>query len=366
MRKGFPEQLERVVLKFGTGILTDESKQLDPRRVEQLCEQVAHARARKLDLVLVTSGAIGTGMGELKLDKRPKSLPELQALAAIGQSKLMAIYEAGFRKHGLTVAQILLTHEDLKHRDRHLNARNTIDTLLAHGVVPIINENDTVSAAEIKFGDNDRLAALVASLIKADLLIILTSVDGFFDNFGAANVGGVSTARPVPLIEEISEKIEKLAGGTTSATSVGGMISKIDAAKTVVAVGIPLVIANGHKTDTLARVLSGEEIGTLFAPRSSSMKSRKRWIGFFHKPKGTILIDDGAKLALTEGHKSLLAAGVREVWDDFAKGDVISIRDVDGSEFARGITTFSAAELRKLRGQKADREVVHRDDLVIL
>jgi len=366
MRKGFPERVERIVLKFGTGILTDSSKRLDLGRVEQLCAQVVAARQRKLEVILVTSGAIGTGMGELKLDKRPKALPELQALAAIGQSKLMSIYESVFGKYGVTVAQILLTHEDLKNRDRHLNARNTIETLLTHGVIPIINENDTVSVAEIKFGDNDRLAALVASLIQAELCVILTSVDGLYENFAGSNVGGASARRPVPLVEEITAKIEKLAGGTASATSVGGMASKIEAAKLVTKAGIPLVIANGLNADILPKVLDGEEIGTLFAPRATSMKSRKRWIAFFHKPKGTILVDDGAKIALIEGGKSLLAAGVRDVWDEFAKGDVISIRDVDGSEFARGITGFSAAELKQLRGQKASREVVHRDDLVIL
>jgi glutamate 5-kinase len=369
MRRGFPEKVERIVLKLGTGILTDSSKRLDLNRVEQLCAQVVQARKRQLDVVLVTSGAIGTGMGELKLEKRPKALPELQALAAIGQGKLMSIYETVFGKQDITVAQILLTHDDLKNRDRHLNARNTIETLLHHGVIPIINENDTVSVAEIRFGDNDRLAALVASLIKADLLIILTSVDGLYENFdgkSGANVGAATTPRPVPLVQEITPKIQNLAGGTTSATSVGGMVSKLDAAKVVSAAGIPLIIANGLKADTLACVLDGEEVGTLFAPKASGMKSRKRWIAFFHKPKGTILVDDGAKLALVEGSKSLLAAGVRDVWDDFAKGDVISIRDVDGSEFARGITGFSAAELKGLRGQKANREVVHRDDLVIL
>lgn len=364
MRKGFPQQLERLVLKFGTGILTDASKRLDLGRVEQLCAQVVEARKRNLEIVLVTSGAIGTGMGELKLEKRPKALPELQALAAIGQSKLMAVYESAFGKHGITVAQILLTHDDLKHRDRHLNARNTIETLLARGAIPIINENDTVSAAEIKFGDNDRLAALMASLIKADLLVLLTSVDGLHENF--AGVPDQSARRPVPLVEDITKDIEQLALGTASVTSVGGMASKLDAAKIATKVGIPVLIANGLKPDTLARCLDGEELGTLFAPRAASMKSRKRWIAFFHKPKGTILVDDGARIALTDKSKSLLAAGVRDVWDEFAKGDVISIRDVEGTEFARGISGFSSAELKKLRGQKADREVVHRNDLVIL
>ncbi len=350
------------MLKFGTGILTDSSKRLDLSRVERLCAEVARAHDQKQEVVIVTSGAIGTGMGELHLDKRPKALPELQALAAIGQSKLMSIYETVFRTHGITVAQILLTHEDLKNRDRHLNARNTIETLLAHGVIPIINENDTVSVAEIKFGANDRLAGLVASLIKADLLVILTSVDGLFENLAAGAHGGV----PIPLVEEITPRIEKLAGGTTSATSVGGMVSKLEAAKLVTKVGIPLVIASGLKPDTLARVIEGAEVGTLFVPRAAGMKSRKRWIAFFNKPKGTILIDDGARLALVEGGKSLLAAGVRDVWDEFARGDVVSIRDVEGREFARGIAGFSAAELRQLRGHKANREVVHRDDLVIL
>src|ERR1041385_4418198 len=206
MRRGFPEKVERIVLKLGTGILTDSSKRLDLNRVKQLCAQIVEARKQKRDVVLVTSGAIGTGMGELKIEKRPKSLPELQALAAIGQSKLMSIYESVFGQHAIIVAQILLTHEDLKNRDRHLNARNTIETLLHHQVIPIINENDTVSVAEIKFGDNDRLAALVASLIQADLLVILTSVDGLYENLEEKKV--------IPWVGDITEKVERVAGGT--------------------------------------------------------------------------------------------------------------------------------------------------------
>jgi glutamate 5-kinase len=297
-------------------------------------------------------------MGALGYEKRPNELAELQACAAVGQSRLMAIYADLFARHGLSVAQVLLTHEDLQHHERHLNARNTLVTLLDHGVVPIINENDAISFTEIKFGDNDKLSALVASLLPADLLIILTTVDGVVENFGKAN------PRTIPLIETIDATLEKLAGGTDSATAVGGMKSKIEAAKIVVRSGIPLVIASGKKKNVLASVLSGAEEGTLFVPQETKLKGRKRWIAFFHHPKGALFVDDGAKLALREKGKSLLPPGVARCEGEFTAGDVVRICDLNGTEFARGIAKFGADEVR---GRKLSRvELVHRDDLVIL
>jgi len=263
-----------------------------------------------------------------------------------------------FAKHGLVVAQVLLTHEDLEHHERHLNARNTLVTLLRRGVVPIVNENDAVSITELKFGDNDRLSALVASLLPADLLVILTTVEGVIENFGKAN------PKTISIIEQIDSTIENLAGGTDSATAVGGMRSKIDAAKIVVRSGIPLVIASGRKQNMLARVLSGDDEGTLFVPQPNRLQGRKRWIAFFHHPKGALFVDEGAKKALREGGKSLLPPGVIRCEGEFEAGEVVRICDLDGTEFARGLIGFRAFDIQSHELQRV--EVVHRDNLVIL
>lgn len=348
----------RLVVKLGTGVLTDNRKQIDPTQLEQLVAQVAALRKSGKEIVLVTSGAVGAGMGALGYEKRPGELAELQACAAVGQPRLMANYAELFAKHDLQVAQILLTHEDLEHHERHLNARNTLVTLLGRGVVPIINENDAVSFTEIKFGDNDKLSALVASLLPADLLVILTTVDGVIENFSKAN------PKTISVIEQIDSAIEKLAGGTTSETAVGGMASKVQAAKIVVRSGIPLVIASGKKKNVLAKVLAGENEGTLFIAQPNKLQGRKRWIAFFHHPKGALFVDDGAKRALRESGKSLLPPGVARCEGNFSTDDVVRICDLDGTEFARGIARFNADEIR---GKKLARvELVHRDDLVIL
>jgi glutamate 5-kinase len=270
----------------------------------------------------------------------------------------MATYEQLFAKFNLHVAQVLLTHEDLEHHERHLNARNTLVTLLARGVVPVINENDAVSFTEIKFGDNDALSALVASLLPADLLVILTTVDGVIRNFGSADPHTIS------VVEQIDAGIEKLAGGTDSQTAVGGMASKIQAAKIVVRSGIPMVIASGRKKNVLARITGFEDEGTLFVPQAARLKGRKRWIAFFHYPKGALFVDDGAKVALREKGKSLLPPGVSRCEGEFAAGDVVRLCDLNGTEFARGIAKFSAGEVRARNLTRV--ELVHRDDLVIL
>ena len=358
MRLKLLNGVSRIVVKLGTGVLTDSRKQPDPAQLEQLVAQVAEQRNAGKEIVLVSSGAVGAGMGVLGYDKRPVDLAELQACAAVGQSRLMAIYAELFARHNLRVAQVLLTHDDLQHHERHLNARNTLVTLLRHGVVPVINENDAVSFTEIKFGDNDKLSALVASLLPADLLIILTTVDGVIENFGKSN------PRTIPVIEQIDAAVEKLGGGTNSATAVGGMASKIQAAKITVRSGIPLVIASGKKKQILARVLAGDEEGTLFVPQPTKLQGRKRWIAFFHHPNGALFVDDGAKKALREAGKSLLPPGVARCDGDFAAGDVVRICDQDGTEFARGIAKFGAEEVRARKLARV--ELVHRDDLVIL
>jgi glutamate 5-kinase len=350
--------VSRIVVKLGTGVLTDSRKRPDQVQFAQLVAQIAALRAAGKEAVIVTSGAVGAGMGVLGYEERPAALAERQACAAVGQSRLMAMYEALFRHYDLGVGQVLLTHEDLADHARHLNARNTLLTLLKRGIVPIINENDAVSVTELKFGDNDTLSALVASLLPADLLVILTTADGLMQNFGRPD------AQLLSVVETIDGRIEGMAGGTTSATATGGMTTKIAAAKIVVRAGVPMVIAPGRKFDVLERILTGEDEGTLFLPNSSRLPSRKRWIAFYQRPAGALVVDAGARRALTEQGRSLLAPGVVRGEGDFSPGDVVSIRDLEGSEFARGLVRVSSTELPG--GTQARREVVHRDDLVIL
>ena len=358
MRSELLKNVSRIVVKFGTGVLTDSGKQLDPAQMEQLVGQIAAQHKAGREIVVVTSGAVGAGMGAFGHEKRPAALAELQACAAVGQTRLMSAYEKLFSKFKLQVAQVLLTHDDLEHHERHLNARNTLVTLLQHGVVPIINENDAVSFTELKFGDNDKLSALVATLLPADLLIILTTVEGVIENFGGTN------PRTISRIEEIGDEIEKMARGTESAQAVGGMASKIQAAKIVMRAGIPLIIASGRKKAVLARLLEGAEEGTLFIPQPTRLKGRKRWIAFFHHPKGALFVDEGAKKALRDGGKSLLPPGIARCEGEFNAGDIVRICDLNGTEFARGICKFASLQIQ---GRQLPRsEAVHRDDLVIL
>ncbi|HUI08303.1 MAG TPA: glutamate 5-kinase [Verrucomicrobiae bacterium] len=342
---------QRMVVKLGTGLLTNSAGALDKAKISRICGQLADLSRKKTQVVLVSSGAIAAGMGHLGMVRRPKNLPELQAAAAIGQGKLMSIYDAIFGTFGVPVAQLLLTHDDLKNRDRHLNARNTLRVLLARGVMPIINENDTVAVDEIKFGDNDRLAALAATLIDADLLVILSHVEGLLD----------AESRVISVVPEITREIEQLAGDTDRATSVGGMASKVEAARIVTRAGIPMVIANGERAGALVDLLSGQDIGTVFLPKEVKLASRKRWIAFFQHPAGTVVVDDGAVQALRQNGKSLLAKGIVSTDGKFGKGDLVSIRDKDRVEFARGLAKVGSAELGAGSGV-----VVHRDDLVIL
>ncbi|MGB0582290.1 MAG: glutamate 5-kinase [Limisphaerales bacterium] len=355
MRERYLKDASLIVVKFGTGILTDAAKRPDPAQMKRLVSQLADQIKAGREIVLVTSGAVGAGMGVLKLAQRPSDLADLQACAAIGQSKLMATYQQLFAEFGLTAAQVLLTHDDLRDRDRHLNARNSLINLLEHGIVPIVNENDAVSYTELKFGDNDRLSAMVASLIHADLHVILTTAEGVIRDFGK------DTAELIPTIETITEEIEQLASGTNSVTAVGGMITKIDAARIATRSGIPSIIANGRDEMVLTSL---DTAGTFFVPQAGKLKGRKRWIAFFHHPKGHIHVDAGAKTALREKGKSLLQVGITQCIGDFAKDEVIRICDEDGTEFARGIAQFGAKDIQPKTARED--EVVHRDDLVIL
>ncbi len=356
MHRASVKSASRIIIKLGTGILTDSRKQPDLSQIGRLTAQIAAVRSQGKQVVLVSSGAVGAGMGVLGHAKRPSQLSELQACAAVGQPRLMTIYEKLFAEAGFCVAQVLLTHDDLEHHERHLNARSTLVTLLQHGVIPIINENDATSFTEIKFGDNDKLSALVACLLPADVLVILTSVDGLLENFGAPN------QRIIGAVENL-EAVEALAGGTDSETSVGGMTSKLQAARIVMRAGIPLVIASGRKEAALARVVAGEEEGTIFVAQPSKLAGRKRWIAFFHHAKGTLIVDDGARSALRENGKSLLTPGLSRCEGDFGAGDVVRICDRNGTEFARGMCDFDsdAVKSKTLEGV-----LVHRDNLVIL
>ena len=347
---------KRIVIKVGSSLFYSKKESLDIERLSEVILQVAHLLKKEgKEIVIVSSGAIALGMDVLGLKSRPKDLPFLQAAAAIGQNVLMDSYGFFLKKNGINSAQILLTWDDFNDRKRYLNAKNTLQTLLKLGSVPIINENDTVSTEEIRFGDNDRLSAMVAALISADLLIILSDVDGLLDE--KKNV--------ISVVDEINAQIKSLACPTTKRTCVGGMITKIEAAKICVDSGIPCVIANGQKKDIIALVLrQPQNHGTLFVS-GAGLTERERWIAFGTKPKGKICIDDGAKKALLN-KKSLLSVGVSGIENSFERGDIVSIVDAQGSEFARGKTTVSSKKLDEVKGKKFEKEIIHRNDIVVL
>ena len=356
MRAKLIAEAKLVVVKLGTGILTDRRNRLASSRIKQIVAQVARARKAGREVVLVSSGAVAAGIEALGYEKRPARLEELQACAAVGQSRLMAVYQELFAAHEIQAAQVLLTHADLQDHDRHLNARNTLMALLARGVVPVINENDAVSFTELTVGDNDKLSALVAALLPADLLVLLTTAEGLVRNFGKAN------AKLVPTVKKIDAATRKLAGGTQSSTSVGGMASKLKAAEIVMRAGIPMLIGNGVQRGVLTKVLAAEAVGTFFLPGEAKLKGRKRWIAFFHHPQGRIVVDDGAKAALRERGMSLLTPGVVECEGDFEAGDVVGICDRHGTVFAQGVAKCSREAMENNPGKV----VVHRDHLVVL
>ncbi len=364
---------DRLVVKVGSGLISSSSGGLDAERIGALADEMAALVKDGKEVVLVSSGAIASGMARLGLKRRPRSIPEKQAAAAVGQSALMWHYEQAFARSGIRVAQVLLTQEDIGARPRYLNARNTFLVLLGFGVLPVVNENDTVAVEEIKVGDNDNLAALVAHLIDADLLVLLTDVDGLYTGDPRRDPG----ARRLPTVEAVSEEIQRLVWDAEGGVSVGGMSTKLEAAQKVTSSGIPMVIASGREPGTLGRVLRGEPVGTYFVPRGDRLAARKRWIAFAAPPQGRLTVDAGAKSALTERGKSLLPSGVVDVEGEFHAGEVVSLSLADGKEFARGLTNYDAVELRKIQGAKTGAieerlgyksfdEVVHRDNLVLL
>jgi len=372
-RPALLQGVRRLVVKVGSGVLSRGSFTLDTGTIRSLAAQLAACRAAGRQVALVSSGAIVAGVGRLGLKERPRSIPLKQAAAAIGQGALIWTYEEAFAAHGVKVAQVLLTGEDLRDRARYLNARNTLFTLLDLGVLPIINENDTVAVEEIKFGDNDRLSALVAALVDADLLVILTDTDGLF----TADPRRSPKARLIPVVTGGEAKEAYWAGAPATVTGVGGMASKVEAARLAAASGIPTLVANGTAPDTLTRLLAGEALGTLFLPDAGRLAGRKRWLALASRPKGVIVVDEGAKRALTERGKSLLPSGVKGTLKSFGVGDVVSLVGPDHAEFARGLVNYTAEEVERIKGVKTGEiertlgyrhsdEVIHRDNLVIL
>ena len=373
----------RIVVKVGTNVLTSPGMPLDRKRVNSLSGQIARLVEDGRQVVLVTSGAIGAGMGELDMKTRPRNLPGLQAAASVGQGRLMAFYDGALRRHGLRAGQILLMREDFDARDRYLNASNTIRELLSLGCVPIINENDTVSTDEIKFGDNDMLAALVTHMIGAEALVLLTSVPGLYTTVPAPEaVLSVHDQRHgeravADVVTELSEEVLALATSETTALGVGGMGSKLAAVRVAIEAGEAAVIADGTEKDVLVRLMQGEAIGTVFVPAEKRLKSRKRWIRYTSSPRGSITVDEGARRALCEKGRSLLPSGVTAVEGEFSPGDVVRIQTCEGGEFARGLSNYSSADVHRIRGLKTNRiaaalgykyydEVVHRDNLALL
>ena len=373
IRKEMLKRIRRIVVKVGSSILASSDAGLHRAVFSHLAKEISTLKHQGYEAILVSSGAIAAGMEKLGLQTRPQTITQKQAAAAIGQSRLMAIYESYFSRHQQTVAQILLTHDDLSHRNRFINARNTLLALLKLGIIPIINENDTVAVDEIKVGDNDNLSALITNLVEADLLVILTDIDGLCDSDPRFNPG----AKCIPLIEDVDMGMEGIIGGTGGQWRVGGMVTKVEAARKVARFGSPTVIARGTKEGILHQILAGKEIGTLILPKEEALSSRKGWIAFHLKPKGQVIVDEGAKRAICQRGKSLLPSGIVKVTGTFDRGDAVTCVGPRGKEFAIGIVNYTISEIEKIKGLRSNQiekalgfkysdEVIHRDDLVVL
>lgn len=364
-----PFKSRRVVIKLGTGILTSGIGQLNTERIADICRQISLLRQEGLAVTVVSSGAVGLGMGKLGLRSRPTDLAWLQACAAVGQSILIQTWQRYFEPHNLTVAQLLLTRDDLRARNRHLAARNTLERLLGNHTVPVINENDSVSAEEIKFGDNDVLSAMVASLIQADYLIILSTAPGLINTAGDGQI--------IPVVQKIDDDIRQLATGTTSVTAVGGMVTKLEAARIGNRSGCGVFIASGAEPDVIQKIFAGQNTGTFFVPAGVPLESRKRWLAFFQQPRGTLRIDAGASNALVTQGRSLLAKGILSVDGDFQAGDIVNVATPATESLARGIAQFSSEEIGRIRQKDISEirslfpgrkrlEIVHRSSMVMM
>lgn len=362
-----------LVVKVGTRVITHDDGRLNEPRVLKLAEEIHGLVAAGREVVLVSSGAVGAGMGHLGLTSRPRGLAQLQAVAAVGQSRLIETYDRALAAYGRHAAQVLLTADDLNDRASYLNVRNTLRALLDYGAVPIVNENDTVAVDELQttFGDNDRLAALVTNLLRAPLLVLLSDVDGLYDGDPDD-----PASRVIPTVTAIDDATFSLVREGTTGLSKGGMASKLKAVRIATSAGENVIIANGHREGILGEIFAGEIIGTLFLAEGRSVSSRKRWIGFTAAPRGTLTLDAGAGRAILEQGRSLLAVGIRAVSGDFHKGDVVALCDDKGREIARGLSNYDADETRRIKGLHSERiadelghcpyeEVVHRDNMAL-
>ncbi len=363
--------LRRIVVKVGSNVLTCPEG-LNLPVIDALSHQIMQLERSGQEVILVSSGAMAAGVRKLAIDRRPEAIPARQAVAAVGQAGLILTWEKALARHGKKVAQILLTAEDMTSRKRYLNARNTLNTLLDWGVLPIINENDTVMVDEIRFGDNDNLAAVITLLMDADILINLTDIDGLYDRDPRTH----QDAELLTLISTIGREIERYAGEIAGALGTGGMRSKIKAARKVTAAGVPMIIANGKKDGVLADIFEGRPTGTFFKPKTARLSSRKCWLAFSLKPKGVIRIDGGAARALTTGGKSLLPSGIAAVSGQFNVGDPVQFAGPDGQVLGNGLVNYSAGDINKIKGmrsgdiadclgEKPYDEVIHRDNLVL-
>lgn len=364
--------IRRVVLKIGTSVLLNEEKKIDPAHALAFARQVKAVKERSVDVIVVSSGAVACGMETVGLKKKPKEIAKKQALASVGQIVLMKIYMEAFAHVGLTVSQVLLTHEDTKSRSRCINLLNTMDTLLDMDVVPIINENDALSFKEIMFGDNDNLSALIAQITNADLLVLLSDVEGLYEK----DPTHYPKAAMLKLVKKIDEDIEALAKGTKSEQSTGGMISKLEAAKKAGNYGIPTRLVKGDIENVVPRLLDGEDVGTLFTAKKQ-LSRKKCWIAFAFKAKGRLSVDNGAETALLSRGKSLLPSGVTRVEGDFSRGECVDVTDGTDRLIARGIVNYSSSDIGKIKGSKSveierklgykyTEEVIHRDNMVLL
>lgn len=370
--KSILAQAKRIVVKVGSSTLTCDTGKMNLNLINKLTCKLTNAENQGKEVILVTSGAVGVGMSKLGMKQRPKSIPEKQAAAAVGQGILLHMYEKMFGEYGQTVAQVLLTRGDISDRKRYLNARNTLNTLLNLGIIPIINENDTVAWEEIRFGDNDTLAALVAGLVDADLLIILSDIDGVY----TGNPKEHPEAKLIPLIENITPEIEALAGGAGSQLGSGGMQTKIQAAKISVSSGIPMIIAQGKDPAIIDDILEGRDVGTLFLPKEYKLRHRERWIAYGAALQGALYVDKGAEEAIRKSGKSLLPIGVIGVEGNFEPGDIVSIQTAEHQEIARGIVDYGTDDVERIMGHRSqDIErilghkdydyIVHRNNMVL-
>ncbi|MCL6610277.1 MAG: glutamate 5-kinase [Peptococcaceae bacterium] len=362
--------LNRLVVKVGSSSIAYDSGRPNLSRLESLARELSDLHNRGMEVVLVTSGAIGIGLNRLGFSKRPKNIPEKQAAAAVGQGLLMHMYEKLFAEYGVTVGQVLLTREDFSDRHRFLNARNTLYALMGLGVIPIINENDTVAVDEIKLGDNDTLAALVGGLVDAEILILLSDVDGLYSSDPRLN----KDAGLIPEVREITEEMEKLAGGAGSSLGTGGMSTKLQAARIAMHSGFVMVLAGASEKDVVRRIMAGEKIGTVFWPQGK-LENKKRWIAYSSSVQGKIMVDEGAARALLNYGKSLLPSGVVGVEGAFEVGNTVSVVDPRGREIARGIVNYAARDVEKIKGIHSREikkilgrhdydEIIHRNNMV--